>query len=126
MYNNYPDGMRESDIPGWNDWDTVIYGTCDAPDVMVDVVDLDTFRSYLVSIRKILENKFLPTNDAGLKLAIDRVNELIKIANNPMKAEIYNCPFDGEVDAIGSGNTYYWQCPICEVEHEQEIPRDDD
>ena len=126
MYSNYPDGMRESDIPGWNDWDTTVDGTCGASDVMIDVVDVDMFRSNLLSIRKILENKFLPSNDAGLKLAIDRVNELLKFTNNPMNAEVHNCPFEGDVDAIGSGNTAYWQCPICEVEHEQEIPRYDD
>jgi hypothetical protein len=126
MYNNYPDGMRESDIPGWNDWDTTLDGTCDAPDVTVGLVDIDTFRVYLISIRKILENKFLPSNDENLKKAIDRVNELINLVNNPMKAEVYNCPFEGEVDAVGSGNTLYWNCPICQTEHEQEVPRYDD
>ena len=125
MYNNYPDGMKESDIPGWNDWDTTIVGECNTADVKINVVDLEIVLNYLISIRKIVENDFATNGDnPDLGVALDRINQLITMVRNPVSAEVYNCPFNGEVDALGSGNTLYWQCPWCETEHEWEMQHD--
>jgi hypothetical protein len=119
MWNNYPDGMRESDIPGWNEYDTsVTDATCDASDVTLSFVDLEIVESYLIKIYNLVNNEFLKINSDELKTILDKISELTKIIKHPVNAEVYNCPFNDDVEAVGDGNEIYWSCPWCQTEHQ--------
>jgi hypothetical protein len=125
MSNNYPPGMRESDIPGFNDWETTEERSCGIADAVV--VTMDTAGLY-VDIGWALE--YLYKHQKGAKfigerdyfdLAIDtlrRTRESIEKESYEVTAE--TCPFKGEVDVLYSEGKMFWECPLCHVEHDEE------
>lgn len=125
MWNNYPDGMRESDIPGYNEYDITINAECGAPDVTLGFVDLDHVNAYILKIYNLVNKEFLKGKNPDLGVVLTRLDELKKIVNNPVKTEVHNCPFDDEVEAVGDGSEIYWTCPWCESEHQFTRDRDD-
>jgi hypothetical protein len=116
---NYPDGMRESDIPGWNEWETMIDATCNNA-MDLDFIDLDELKD-MIKVITFLEAKDgmvgRANNFSIISKELQKVNNLL---NNPTKFYV-ECDFKGEVEAICDGNSYGWQCPKCNAEHEGEF-----
>lgn len=122
---NYPPGMKESDIPGFNDWETTEERTCEASDAIV--VTMDTVGLYLDlgwALQYLYKHqngdKFLGDRDY-FQFSIDtlrRTRENIERYSYEVTAE--KCPFKGEVDVVYSEGKIFWECPLCHNEHEED------
>jgi len=122
----YPAGMRESDIPGWDEREMEIYARCDAPDAEVRVADLDHALNIASWIKKLIENEINgvePPKGYGpnLERALQKVENIKTVLSYKTTAVVDFCPFEGDVEALFSGGTAAWQCPICNAEHEDDI-----
>jgi hypothetical protein len=124
---NYPPGMRESDIPGFNDWDTVEYRSCGSPDAIV--VAMDTVGLY-VDIGRAVEHLY--KHQRGAKLVsqnnetyYDLAIQTLKRVSSNIQCESYEvtvekCPWKGETDITYSDDKMFWECPLCRTEHEED------
>jgi hypothetical protein len=116
---NYPDGMRESDIPGWNEWETMIDATCNYG-MDLKFVDPDELKDIVQRIASLVSKDGMAgrTNHfAEISKELEKANNLI----NDAPIFYVECDFKGEVEAICDGNSYGWQCPKCNAEHEGEF-----
>ena len=101
---NYPDGMRESDIPGWYDTESV--ETCNSAE-QVHVVPPSLFDSLQELSREVSAMKDAVPEDLFKRLR--HVLSEVTIAG-----ETLECSFDGEVIVDRNG----WDCPACETHYD--------
>lgn len=105
---NYPDGMRESDIPGW--YDTESIEVCSSKE-QVHVVPPSLFDSLQQLFREAsdIPNAKVPEHLLDFMKELRHVLSEITIAG-----ETLECSFDGEVIVDRNG----WDCPACETHYD--------
>lgn len=101
---NYPDGMREADIPGW--YDTESIEVCSSKE-QVHVVPPSLFDSLQELSREVSAMKDAVPEDLFKRLR--HVLSEVTIAG-----ETLECSFDGEVIVDRNG----WDCPACETHYD--------
>ena len=130
MYNNYPPGVRESDIPGYDQQEHVEHRTCGATEITLQVVDVG---QVAMAVRDALGHIKRHQNGDGdpgrvgiplLDRAVNRLTYAAKLVNEEMLQADADCPFEGEVEVTYGGGTWGWECPLCGTEHQGEIERD--
>jgi hypothetical protein len=107
---NYPDGMREADIPGWYDTDSL--EKCDSGE-QVHVVPPSLFDSLQELSREVSSTcswimPLVPEDVQDLFKRLQHVLSEITIAG-----ETLQCSFEGDVIVDRSG----WDCPVCETHY---------
>jgi len=108
---NYPDGMRESDIPGW--WDTESVKVC-VSEKQVHVVPLslfDSLQELLMEVSAMKDAEF-PEIRPYLKDLFNRLRSLL--SEITIGGETLECAFDDEVIVDSDG----WDCPVCETHYD--------
>lgn len=104
---NYPDGMRESDIPGWYDTESV--EKCDSGE-QVHLIPPSLFDSLQELSREVsaIRNAEVPEDVQDLFKRLQHVLSEITIAGESLE-----CSFEGDVIVDRSG----WDCPVCETHY---------
>lgn len=104
---NYPDGMRESDIPGWYDTESV--EKCDSGE-QVHLIPPSLFDSLQELSREVsaIRNAEVPEDMQDLFKRLRHVLSEITIAGESLE-----CSFEGDVIVDRSG----WDCPVCETHY---------
>jgi len=123
--NNYPPGVSESNIPGWNNFDLEIYVECMSKNKSIKVIDVQDAIVVSQWIKQLLSREINEPNSTDLVRALERVEQLINILNYKCTVNVDNCPFKGDVDASSDGETLFWQCPMCDTEHEDKYQYSD-
>ena len=105
---NYPDGMREADIPGWDDTESI--EVCNSEE-QVHVVPPSLFDSLQELSREVsaIRNAEVPEDMQELFKRLKHVLSEITIAG-----ETLQCSFDGEVLVDRNG----WDCSVCETHYD--------
>lgn len=130
MYNNYPPGVRESDIPGYDQQEHVEHRECGATDVTLPVVDVYQIDSAVQGALGYIKRHQSGDAEPGrvgvplLDRAVNRLTYAVKLLNDEALNADTDCPFEGEVEVIYGGGTWGWECPLCGTEHQGEIERD--
>ena len=101
---NYPDGMREADIPGW--YDTESIEVCSSKE-QVHVVPPSLFDSLQELSREVSAMK-----DAVPEDLLKRLRHVL--SEITIAGETLECSFDGEVIVDRNG----WDCPACETHYD--------
>lgn len=131
MYNNYPPGVRESDIPGYDQREFMEHRTCDATEVMFKTIDVYSVDSAVQTALGYVKRHQDGDGESGvlgtplLDRAVSRLTYAVKLLNDEAYDVDGDCPFEGEVEVIYGGGTWSWECPLCGSEHQGEIKRDD-
>ena len=105
---NYPDGMRESDIPGY--YDTESIETCDSGE-QVHLVPPSLFDSLQELSREVsaIRNAEVPEDMSDLFKRLRHVLSEVTIAGESLE-----CSFTGDVIIDRNG----WDCPVCEKHYD--------
>ena len=105
---NYPDGMREAEIPGWDDTESI--EVCNSEE-QVHVVPPSLFDSLQELSREVsaIRNAEVPEDMQELFKRLKHVLSEITIAG-----ETLQCSFDGEVLVDRNG----WDCSVCETHYD--------
>jgi hypothetical protein len=111
---NYPDGMRESDIPGW--YDTESLEKCNSGE-QVHVVPPSLFDSLQELSRELQDPA--TTTPATIQQRLPYIQDLLKrlrhvLSEITIAGETLECSFDGDVIVDKSG----WDCPVCETHYD--------
>jgi hypothetical protein len=132
MYNNYPPGVRESDIPGYDDQYHTEHRQCGASDVSLLVVDVNEISSAVTAAVDYIKRHQERDGESGvaaavtfLDKAVTRLSYASKLLGDNMFVEA-DCPFEGEVDVLYGGGAWGWDCPLCGTEHQGDIKRERD
>jgi non-ribosomal peptide synthetase component F len=110
---NYPDGMRESDIPGWYDTESV--ETCNSGE-QVHLVPPSLFDSLQELSREVSSTcrwimPLVPEDIQDLFKRLQHVLSEVTIAGESLE-----CSFTGDVIIDRNG----WDCPVCEKHYNHE------
>ena len=130
MYNNYPPGVRESDIPGYDDHYSTETRECGATEIKlkaIDVYDLSVHvEGALTSVKRHLSGDGEPGKIGipHLDRAVNRLTYAVGLLKDQVLEADADCPFEGEVEVCYGGGTWSWECPLCGTEHQGDIERD--
>lgn len=112
---NMPDGVTESMIPGWNaiDGERDVY--C-GKNGKFTAVTYDAYECAKELLEMMQDNGF---TDRAWRLALQLAKEVT--GKYPISG---TCEFSGTVEGIFDNSTFYWDCPICQTEHEDSLIND--
>lgn len=125
---NYPDGMREADIPGWDDTESI--EVCNSEE-QVHVVPPSLFDSLQELFREAsdIANAKVVCPTHGYCSCACHLPELVKVPEHlldfmkrlrhvlseiTIAGETLQCSFDGDVIVDRNG----WDCPVCETHYD--------